>query len=98
PPASPLFPYTTLFRSIVRDPVIVESGSNDTPKTAQSIALPAAVCGTIEKNEDVDYFRFHVEAGEALVFHVRCARLEDRIHDLQTDRKSTRLNSSHVEI
>jgi hypothetical protein len=69
---------------IVRDPVIVEGGNNDTPKSAQEIKLPAAVCGTIEKNEDVDYFKFHAEAGEALAFHVRCARLEDRIHDLQT--------------
>jgi hypothetical protein len=69
---------------IVRDPVLVESGNNDTPKTAQDIRLPAAVCGTIEKNEDVDYFKFHAEAGEAIAFHVRCARLEDRIHDLQT--------------
>jgi len=69
---------------VVRDPVVSESGANDTPAQALSIALPAAVCGAIEKNEDVDYFKFHAEAGESLVFHVRCARLEDRIHDLQT--------------
>jgi hypothetical protein len=69
---------------VVRDPVIVESAGNDTPKTAQQITLPAAICGAIEKNEDVDYFRFHADAGESLVFLVRCARLEDRIHDLQT--------------
>src|SRR4051812_13197173 len=69
---------------VVREAVIVESAGNDTPKTAQQIALPAAICGAIEKNEDVDYFRFHADAGQSLVFRVRCARLEDRIHDLQT--------------
>lgn len=69
---------------VVRDPVIVETGSNDTPAQAQQISLPAAVCGAIEKNEDIDYFKFHVDANTALTFHVRCAKLEDRIHDLQT--------------
>jgi hypothetical protein len=69
---------------VVRDPVVIESGDNNTTPKAQEITLPAAVCGAIEKNEDVDYFKFRAEAGEAVVFHVRCARLEDRIHDLQT--------------
>lgn len=69
---------------VVRDPVVAESGNNDTPPQAQQVSLPVAVCGAIEKNEDVDFFRFHVEAGESIVFRVRCARLEDRIHDLQT--------------
>jgi hypothetical protein len=69
---------------VVRDPVIVESGNNETPAQSQQISLPAAVCGTIEKNEDVDFFRFHVESGQALAMRMRCARLEDRIHDLQT--------------
>ncbi len=69
---------------IVRDPVTQEAASNNTAAEAQTIYLPAAVCGTIEKAEDVDYFKFHVEAGTELVFAARCARLEDRIHDLQT--------------
>jgi len=69
---------------IVRDSVIAEAAGNDTPAKAQPITLPAAVCGAIEKNEDVDYYQFHAEPGQSLVFRVRCARLEDRIHDLQT--------------
>lgn len=69
---------------VVRDPVIAESGNNDMPGQAQAIALPAAVCGAIERAEDVDLFRFAAEAGQTLVFQVRCARLQDRIHDLQT--------------
>jgi hypothetical protein len=69
---------------VVLDPVIVEAAGNDSFEKAQVITLPAAVCGAIEKNEDVDYFRFHANAGESLTFRCRCARLEDRIHDLQT--------------
>jgi hypothetical protein len=68
---------------VVRDPVVREAPNNDTLQTAQSIPLPAAVCGAIEKREDVDYYKFKVAAGTALTFHVRCQRLENRIHDLQ---------------
>jgi hypothetical protein len=68
---------------VVRDPVVVEAANNDTLATAQAITLPAAVCGAIEKPEDVDYYKFHVKAGTALTFHVLCQRLQNRIHDLQ---------------
>jgi len=68
---------------VVRDPVVREEGDNNLADKAQQISLPATLCGAIEKNEDVDFYRFHAEAGQSLVFHVRSARLEDRIHDLQ---------------
>jgi hypothetical protein len=68
---------------VVRDPVVREAPNNDTLQTAQPISLPAAVCGAIEKPEDVDFYKFRVAAGTALTFHVRCQRLENRIHDLQ---------------
>lgn len=68
---------------IARDAVVVEKGSNNTSEQAQEITVPATVCGAIERNEDVDYFKFKVEAGTALSFHVRSMRLQDRIHDLQ---------------
>lgn len=69
---------------VVRDPVLRESGDNNAPAKAQEVAIPAVLCGTIEKAEDVDYFRFQVPADKTLVFHVRAMRLEDKIHDLQT--------------
>jgi hypothetical protein len=68
---------------VVRDPVIRESGPNDTMQTAREITLPATVCGAIEKAEDVDYYKFHAAAGTVLTFHVRSQRLENKIHDLQ---------------
>src|SRR5262245_14487393 len=68
---------------VVRDPIILEAPNNNTMKTAQAITLPAAVCGALEAQEDVDFYKFRVEAGQALTFHVWCHRLADRIHDLQ---------------
>lgn len=69
---------------IARDPVVRESDKNDTAELATMISLPATICGAIEKAEDVDWYKFHVDAGAALTFHVRSSRLQDRIHDLQT--------------
>jgi len=69
---------------IARDGVIAESDNNDKPNQPQAVNLPATLCGGIEKAEDVDWFRFHVDAPTNMVFHVRCARLQDRIHDLQS--------------
>lgn len=68
---------------IVRDPVAIEQSKNDTAETAQDIPLPTTVCGVIEKAEDVDFYKFQVEAGTSLNFHVRSMRLQDKIHDLQ---------------
>jgi hypothetical protein len=69
---------------VVRDPVIVEKPDNDSRDKAQEFAVPATLCGAIEKNEDFDFFKFKAEAGQSLAFHVRGQRLEDKIHDLQT--------------
>lgn len=68
---------------IARDPVIREKAKHDTLTTAQPITLPATVCGAIERVENVDFYKFTVEAGTALTFHVRSQRLENKIHDLQ---------------
>ena len=69
---------------ITGDPVIAETDGNDTREKAQAVTLPATLCGRIEKNEDVDWFKFTVDAGAHMNFQVRCMRLEDRVHDLQT--------------
>jgi len=68
---------------VARDPIVAEAKKNDTPEDAQPVSLPATICGTIEKAEDLDFYRFDVKAGETLCFDVRCMRLQDKIHDLQ---------------
>lgn len=69
--------------AIVQDPVVYETAKNNTRDEATELPIPATACGVIEANEDVDYFKFNVEADTELNFHVRCARLQDRIHDMQ---------------
>jgi hypothetical protein len=68
---------------IARDAVVVESGDNNTKDKALAVTMPSTICGAIEKAEDVDYFKFTAAKGEGLSFHVRCMRLQNRIHDLQ---------------
>ena len=64
-------------------PVIQEIGDNNTREKANLISLPCMVAGRIEAAEDVDYFKFHAKAGQTVTFEVLCARLQDKIHDLQ---------------
>jgi hypothetical protein len=68
---------------LVRDPIVYEADANDTQAAAQNVALPATLCGAIEKPEDVDFFKFNVAENTAWTFHVQSSRCEDRIHDLQ---------------
>ncbi len=69
---------------VVTDPVIAEQDNNDTRETAQPVTLPTVLCGSIEKGEDVDFFKFQISEPTTLNFHVLAMRLEDKIHDLQT--------------
>ncbi|HEV3258832.1 MAG TPA: PPC domain-containing protein [Gemmataceae bacterium] len=68
---------------VVDDPVVSESGANNTLDKANPIPVPCVVCGGIEAVEDVDCFKFHARAGQHFTFEVCCARLEDKLHDLQ---------------
>ncbi len=68
---------------IVQDPVVYETAKTNTRDSATDLPIPATACGVIEANEDVDYFKFQVEASTELNFHVRCSRLQDRVHDMQ---------------
>src|SRR6516165_5441499 len=81
---------------VARDPVVSESADNDSAAKAQEIQLPATACGTIEKAEDLDFFKFKLEAGSGVTFHVRSQRLLNRLHDMQirVDPMITLRNSS----
>src|SRR5690606_40759376 len=82
-PAFPLFPYTTLFRSAAREHRHADE-AGDQPDPA-----PAA-----------DFFAEHQEGNDTGEHHHR--GVADRHYAgggaLRRDRKSTRLNSSHVKI
>src|SRR5690606_40641866 len=81
PPRSPLFPYTTLFRSLVQFGAFVQVGDG--------------IEGLVHISEMSAH---HVDAPEQVVTPGEELWVKIIDLDLQRDRKSTRLNSSHVKI
>src|SRR5690242_21524708 len=80
PPRSTLFPYTTLFRSLFRAPVLG--------------GTPEMIARNVDSNPGVS------PDGKSIVF-VRANDPEVgkwRLVEVNADRKSTRLNSSHMSI
>ncbi len=72
---------------IVDDPVVMEAPNNNTAALAQAIRLPCVLAGKLEVVEDLDYFKFEAKEGEIVTFEMFCARLQDKIHDLQKHAK-----------
>src|SRR5690349_23472155 len=93
PPRSPLFPYTTLFRS----------NGTALPKspTSPEAAAPQSVGGG-EKAESPAAFEIVRPARQTTPLVLASPHSGDRYPadflEMTKDRKSTRLNSSHVEI
>ena len=64
-------------------PVAVEGEKdNGTQSAAQSVSLPAAVCGQVSEPEDVDCYRFTGKKGQRLTFQVFGQRVTAAIHDM----------------
>ena len=68
---------------VVEDPVVKEAVGNNTPEKAATLAVPGVVCGRIKAAENVDFFKFKATAGQTMTFEIVCARIQDKIHDLQ---------------
>ncbi len=54
--------------SLARAPVVLDNGNNDTPDTAQEIALPCEIAGHVEKPRDRDWYTFTAKKGA--VYHI----------------------------
>ncbi|MDE2125569.1 MAG: hypothetical protein KGJ62_03185 [Armatimonadetes bacterium] len=63
-------------------PDVLSLPTNQDAAHPQRIPVPCAVDGVLSPAESTHHFVFHAEAGQELVFHVECAELEDKIHDL----------------
>src|SRR5690349_23200806 len=91
PPRSTLFPYTTLFRSVVLVRSLVERiGQGDHTR------LVVVACVGHDLGADVEPAAALVEH-RSVIDRDRLSRRR-RVLGQRRDRKSTRLNSSHVEI
>src|SRR5690606_41225992 len=91
PPRATLFPYTTLFRSMTSD-----TGWHglETWLVTLPAGLPAVIC------LDPHQYELHLLEAPAVADDELADALRFRMRDLlpPKDRKSTRLNSSHVKI
>src|SRR3712207_6963055 len=87
PPRSTLFPYTTLFRSVVADLADLAADDPRDVGVPRGAHLPGHVHET-GRDQRLDR--------DPAVRVLLEQRVEDRVRDL--DRKSTRLNSSHANI
>ncbi len=67
---------------VVDAPAVMEKENNNALAQGQALALPCVAVGQIAV-EDMDFFKVHAEAGQTLTCEVHCARLQDKIHDLQ---------------
>src|SRR5256885_16411964 len=94
PPRSTLFPYTTLFRSRLRDaelvPGVLDVGRQVLPRLGLLLGRTDVVVDVVE----VDAGKISSPAGQ----RPREEGVERLVAHLAQDRKSTRLNSSHLVI
>src|SRR4029077_10769529 len=69
------------------DRVVMEKLANNLVAQAQDVKLPCTLVGKLEVLEDLDYFKFGAQEGEVVTFEMFCARMQDKIHDLQKHAK-----------
>jgi len=67
------FPETVEAESLLKEKERIEKLTNDTPASAEKLAVPVTVNGTLV-GPDQDYYRFTAKAGERLVFEVDARR------------------------
>src|SRR5690606_41418295 len=98
PPRSPLFPYTTLFRS--RDGHILSDNlTKATSQDSQARQFQPGNTGHAARITDVgEAIKMAMRALRANIFRTTLTLLGIIIGVSSVDRKSTRLNSSHVKI
>jgi len=68
---------------VAREPLVSEVPDNDVLDKAQNVALPATLCGTMEKGEDIDLYKIRIDQPGAWTFHMTSQRLQNRLHDMQ---------------
>ncbi|MHB1426888.1 MAG: hypothetical protein ACYC3I_27340 [Gemmataceae bacterium] len=60
---------------LARAPLVLDNGNNDTPETAQEIAVPCEIAGHIEKSRDRDWYSFAAKKGDVYIMDVLSDRL-----------------------
>jgi WD40 repeat protein len=60
-------------------PLVAEVEPNNSPGTGQKITLPTSIAGKLDKEGDVDYYRFEAEAGQQLGVQVLTAAIGSKV-------------------
>src|SRR5690606_41839715 len=96
PPPSTLFPYTTLFRSqgAFENAMTLDIAMGGSTNTVLHILAAAHEGGIDFDMDDIDALSRKVP----VLCKVAPAKADVHMEDVHRDRKSTRLNSSHVKI
>lgn len=82
--ATPHFGISTVGQLYVeRHPITVQQVPNYDIEHAQRVEIPCDIDGVINSPTSFQYYRFHVNAGQLVVFTILCARAENKIHGLQ---------------
>jgi len=82
----PLILENAILENAILENAILENatGNSNVITSATPFTIPATLCGGLEKAEDVDFYKFQAHQGQNVHFFVRCMKLQDLIHDLQT--------------
>jgi hypothetical protein len=62
------------------EPGVLEVEPNDTPDKAQAVSIPVTIYGRLDRAEDIDWYRFRVEAGDEISFAVLSSRLQFKLY------------------
>jgi hypothetical protein len=63
-------------------PAVEEREPNDSPRTGQKVALPAAIVGTIGKAGEVDFFRFKAKEGQQIGVQALAAAIGSKLEPI----------------
>ena len=89
-------PETVEAESLLKEKERNEKLTNDTPRSAEKLAVPITVNGTLV-GPDQDYYRFTAKAGERLVFEVDARRagsaIDPVVHVLNAGGKELAVNN-----
>src|SRR5207253_3635835 len=97
-PMHTIFPYTTLFRSLERDAQPFGQGFNLDDLGAQQNLFVTPTDSALERPNEVRVAARHELRSELHDAHLTAECVVNTGHLESEDRKSTRLNSSHVAI
>lgn len=82
---TPRFGISTVGQLVIGDrPEVLQADGNKDSDHAQTVAAECVVNGRLAAPNRTDFYKINVGAGQELTFAVLCARLEDKIHDLDT--------------